>query len=243
MLKRLTGWYSPNLNRKLELVAYGHAGKPVLLFPTAGGDQLEAENCALIRAIRWMIEDGRARVYTCGSISGESWLSESCLPEQKGKMQSAFDRYISEELVPWIRSDVGDSRVRLIGAGASLGAYNAVNAHTKHPELFWLSLAMSGTYDFERWMKGYRDTDYYFNQPLLFVPNLKTGTQLDWLKQSFFQIASGRGRYEAPWESVRLGQVLGSKGIPNYVDLWGTEVEHDWPTWRTMLPVFLDRFV
>ena len=34
--------------------------------------------------------------------------------------------------------------------------------------------------------------------------------------------------------------VLGSRGVPNRVDPWGPEWHHDWPTWRRMLPQYLD---
>ena len=49
-------------------------------------------------------------------------------------------------------------------------------------------------------------------------------------------LASGEGRWENIGESWRLAHVLGSKGIPNRVDPWGTEYDHDWSTWRQMLP-------
>jgi hypothetical protein len=32
---------------------------------------------------------------------------------------------------------------------------------------------------------------------------------------------------------------LGAKGVPNRVDEWGTEWDHDWPTWRRMMPQYL----
>jgi esterase/lipase superfamily enzyme len=37
-----------------------------------------------------------------------------------------------------------------------------------------------------------------------------------------------------------MAGVLGSKGVPNRVDPWGPEYDHDWPTWRAMLPLYLD---
>ena len=37
-----------------------------------------------------------------------------------------------------------------------------------------------------------------------------------------------------------MAGVLGSKGVPNRVDPWGPEHDHDWPTWRQMLPIYLD---
>jgi esterase/lipase superfamily enzyme len=30
--------------------------------------------------------------------------------------------------------------------------------------------------------------------------------------------------------------------IPNYVESWGPKVDHDWTTWRTMLPKYLDEW-
>ena len=43
-------------------------------------------------------------------------------------------------------------------------------------------------------------------------------------------------------ESWRLAEVLGSKGIPNRVDPWGPDWHHDWPTWRKMLPQYLEEW-
>ncbi len=53
-------------------------------------------------------------------------------------------------------------------------------------------------------------------------------------------LASGTGAWENVGESWRIGDVLGSKGIPNRVDEWGSEWDHEWPTWCRMLPVYLD---
>jgi CheY-like chemotaxis protein len=52
--------------------------------------------------------------------------------------------------------------------------------------------------------------------------------------------ASGEGKAENIGESWRIAGLLGEKGIPNRVDSWGPDWPHDWPTWRTMLPQYLD---
>jgi len=36
-----------------------------------------------------------------------------------------------------------------------------------------------------------------------------------------------------------VADALGAKGVPNRVDEWGTEWDHDWPTWRRMMPQYL----
>jgi len=40
-----------------------------------------------------------------------------------------------------------------------------------------------------------------------------------------------------------LSDILTAKGIPHTLDLWGADVDHDWPWWRKMLPYTLDRIV
>ena len=39
-----------------------------------------------------------------------------------------------------------------------------------------------------------------------------------------------------------MANVLGARGIPNRVDPWGPDWHHDWPTWRAMLPKYLDEW-
>ncbi len=51
MERRVTSWYSHNLEMEMPIVAYGHAGMPLLMFPTAAADYLEYERFLLIDAI------------------------------------------------------------------------------------------------------------------------------------------------------------------------------------------------
>lgn len=235
-------WYSPALQREMNVARWGHFGKPLLLFPTAGGDFLECERFLMIRFLEPLITAGRLKVYACGSISGETWLEATASPWHKSWLQARFDQYVAEELCPHISSDSNGYRP-LACAGASLGAYNAVNTATKHPDWFDLCIAMSGTYYMDRWMGLHRDLNYYFNQPTQFVPNLPDGPVLTALRRSRFVLASGSGRAEAPGETVELGKILRARGVHADVEVWDENAHHDWPTWRTMLPLFLDRIL
>jgi esterase/lipase superfamily enzyme len=231
------------LDREMNVACWGDFGKPVLLFPTAGGDFLECERFLMIRVLTPLIEARRIKVYSCASISGDGWLEKDAPPWVKSKLQARFDAYLVQELLPFIRHDCGGSDLRFCATGASIGAYNALNAATKHPQYFDLCISMSGTYFFERWMSGHWDQDYYFNMPVQWLPKLGESDQLHRLRTARFIIASGAGRAEAPDESVKVSQILDAKGIPNHLELWGPEAHHDWPTWRTMLPMFLEKVV
>lgn len=242
-LRREWTWRSHALGRDMSVARWGHFGKPVLLFPTAGGDFLECERFLMIRALQPLIEAGRIKVFSCASVSGESWLNPDERPWHKSWLQARFDQYIHEELLPFVKSESGGTPQGFVAVGASLGAYNALNTVTKHPEWFDLAIAMSGTFDFKRWMGGHSDDNYYFNMPLHFLPNLAEGPQLDRLRRVRIVLATGQGRAEAPHESVWIARILESKGVPHNLEVWGHDVHHDWPTWRTMLPMFLDKLV
>ena len=239
--------YSRELDRPMPLARWGDYGVPVLLFPTAGGDYLECERFLMIRALSPLIAARRICVFGCSSISGDGWMNGEAHPGHRAWVQELFDRYLARTLLPFIRSECGGYPT-VIGTGASLGAYNAVNAACRHPDSFSKVIAMSGTFDFDKWQTkwpGYnpgRDQTYYFHQPLRFLPGLR-GTLLERLRTVQFLVATGQGRWEEPAQSERLASVLGRLEVPVKLDLWGHDCDHDWPTWRTMLPMFLDHLV
>ena len=88
-------------------------------------------------------------------------------------------------------------------------------------------------------MNGEWSEAYYHCSPLHFVPNLPPSWRLRALRQRFVVLASGEGQWEAPHESWHVANTLGARGIPNRVDMWGTGFDHDWVTWREMLPHYL----
>lgn len=233
--------HSAALGRSVGVVRWGHYGRPVLLFPTAGGDALEIERFQLVDALAPLIDGGRIKLYSTDSVANDGWLSQTAAPAQKSALQARYDAMVASELCPFIREDCAGTPQRFVATGASIGAYNALNAGVRHPEWFETTIAMSGTYDFDRWMDGHRDQNYHDHMPLLSLADLPEGPRLDALRKRFFLLATGRGRYEAPWESDWIGALLAKKGIPHKVEKWGEDAHHDWPTWRTMLPIFLDR--
>ncbi|MDH4119321.1 MAG: alpha/beta hydrolase-fold protein [Acidimicrobiia bacterium] len=234
-------WFSERLGSDLTLMRWGELGTPVLLFPTAGGDAGEADRMGLVGALAPLLADGRVKVYSVDSVAGRSWL-ERRNPLHSAWLQQQFDAAIRWEVVPAIRSDCNSDGIEIIAAGASFGAFNAVEVLCRHPDAFRAAVGMSGTYDLSPWLEGGWSDTFYFSSPLHYLPDLGPGEQLDRLRSRFVLLATGTGAHENPGESWWLGDVLGAKGIPNRVDNW-PGWEHDWPTWRAMLPVYLDELV
>lgn len=238
-MKAVETWWSERLSTRLSVARWGDIGRPVLVFPTAGGDAEEIERMGLVDACAPLMADGRIKLYSVDSIAGRAWL-ERADPGHAAWLQNQFDAAIRWEVVPAIRTDCESDSINLISAGASIGAFNAVEVLTRHPDAFDAAIAMSGTFDLTPWLDGYWSDDFYFSSPLHWIPNLDGGWQLDQMRQRFVLLATGTGEWEDPNESWRLADVLGAKGIPNRVDEW-QGWPHDWHTWRSMLPEYLHK--
>jgi esterase/lipase superfamily enzyme len=243
MRREITSWFSNNLGMDMPVVSYGHAGQPLLMFPTAAADFLEYERFYLVDAIKDFIESGQIRAYSINSVNKYSLLNKESHPGWKVEMMTRYDRYVTDEVIPFIRNEAGPD-ARPITTGASLGALLAANTYFKHSDLFRGTIAMSGSYDIYNYLESYYDENVYYNNPAMYMKNLDDHYHLPRLRQGDFTvIVSGQGAYEAPEGSRELSGILNSKGIPHRLELWGHDVNHDWPWWRKMLPYYLGEFL
>ena len=243
MRREVTSWFSHNLGMDMPIVTYGHAGYPLLMFPTAAADYLEYERFYLVDSIKEFIDAGLIRAYSVNSVNKYSLLNRESHPGWKVEMLERYDHYILEEVLPLIRSGSGDD-AKPLTTGASLGAYLAANTYFKHSDNFRGTIAMSGSYDIYNYLdKGYYDDNVYFNNPNMYLRNLDDDYHLPSLQNAdSIVITTGQGDFEAPDRSRDLSGLLHSKGIPHLLDIWGHDVNHDWVWWRKMLPYYLGRF-
>ena len=238
-MKTVGRWRSERVGREVTMVRWGTYGQPVLLFPTAGGDAEEVERMHLVGACGPLIEAGKIKLYSCDSVAGAALLAREGDARHQMWLQNQFHQYVRHEVVPAIRTDCQSPDQEIWAAGASIGAFHAVAAVCRFPDVFARACAMSGTYDLRRFYdaKDFSD-DFWVSSPLHFLA-LLDGVHLEKLRTRFILLISGEGRAEDIGESWRLANVLGKKGIPNRVDSWGGSWHHDWPTWRKMLPQVL----
>jgi esterase/lipase superfamily enzyme len=239
MSRETTRWHSARLGAEVQVARWGEVGTPVLIFPTAAGDAEECERFLMIDALAPLMEAERIKVYSVDSLGTQALLDSDLTREQAARTQNLFDEAIYREVVPAIRADCHSEDIEVIVAGASLGAFNALAALCRHPDVFKSAICMSGTYDLSRWTERMTE-DWFYCSPLDFLPGLQDEGLLERLRSRFVLLTHGTGRWESPKESWDMADLLGSKGIPNRVDEWGTEWDHDWPAWRRMLPQYLD---
>jgi esterase/lipase superfamily enzyme len=230
-----------------QVVAHGHYGRPVLVFPSEGGSAWDFDNNGLLDAIRWMVDAGRVKLYCVDSADGQTWSDKSVSLEERAQRHDVYERWILDQVLPWVDDDCGGQAFDLITVGCSLGAFHAANIALRHAHLFPQALCLSGSYDPSEWRAwGERGTAAYFHNPIDYVANLN-GDHLDWLRSRVnLTLVVGQGAWEIdPTRALpstrRFADVLASKGIPHELDVWGYEFPHDWPSWRTQLAHHLPR--
>lgn len=238
--KTTTTWNSGRVGMELNLVRWGHFGQPVLVFPTAGGDAEEIERMLMIKVLSPLIDAGRIKVYSVDSVAARSWGDTEVDGAYKSALLNGFQHAVRHEVVPAIHNDCG-GEVPVLVAGASIGAFSSLAALCRWPDVISGAVCMSGSFDVERFMKNVPEgnENFHLSSPLRYLPAL-SGPTLDLLRTRFALFAHGGGRWEDPKQDWTLAGILGNKGVPNRVDPWGAGYDHDWPTWRAMLPKYLD---
>ena len=232
-------WFSPNLNRDMNLIGYGYYGYALLLFLTPDSDYAGNENSQIIDSISNFINNGTIKAYAIDSVGGENWLRKNVSADEKVLLQQSYNKYIESEVVSFINKDCGGN-VPIILCGASMGAYLAANAFFRRPDLFAGVIGMSGNYDLRQYTDGYFDDNCYFNSPVDFLSNLNDEKILREMHNKNIIIACGQGENEHSAASQKLSAILHTQKINHWLDIWGSDMNHDLLTWQKMLPHFLE---
>jgi esterase/lipase superfamily enzyme len=238
-------WWSSNLNQDMEVKVYGHFGKPIIVFPTQGGRFFEFEDFGMIDVCRPFIESSRIKVFTVDSVDNQSWANWNAHPADRAHRHNAYDSYIVQEVAPFIRKHCKSEEIKFLATGVSMGGYHSANFFFRHPDLFDMLIAISGLFTLDYFIGNYMDDNVYFNSPLAYLPNLNDPWYLEQYRQSKIVVCAGQGAWEDEMlrDTYALKNILESKQIPAWIDIWGYDVNHDWPWWRKMLPYFINHLL
>lgn len=239
-------WHSPHLEREMSLKIYGHWGRPLIVFPCSRGRYFDYEGMGMIDAIAGFINDGRIKLFCVDSIDAESWYDFGVPPVTRNARHEAFDHYVSGEVVPFIHTHCQSSQVNILTNGCSMGAYHAVNFFLKHPDLFGGTLALSGLYRLDRSEFGLQRHELepvYFNSPLAYLPGVDDDDILTAYRRSQIVVCCGQGAWdeESLADTRDLEYILREKHVPAWIDIWGHDVNHDWPWWYKQMNYFLNK--
>lgn len=235
-------WHSSCLDRRMELLVFGHAGERLLAFPTRDGRFFDYENWRIVDAVRDKIDAGQLQLYCVDSYDRWSLYADWMRPEDRMQRHLAYEAYILSEVVPFSTNRNPDSALSVLGC--SLGAYHAVNLALKHPARFTRVLAFSGRYDltqstpfFRDLFDGNYDDLIYFNTPEHFLPGLDDPALLEELRRLHITLAVGETDAFLPSNDL-MARLLSEKQIPHALHVWHGEA-HRARDWRQMLRLYL----
>lgn len=226
-------WYSPNLNMDIDMLTFGHAGHPLLLFPTSQGRYYENKDFKLIDSIQHFINSGKVKVYCPDGIDSLSFYNKGVHPAERIKNHSWYDKMLLEEVVSRAQHDTGHHKV--ITAGCSFGGYHAANFAFRYPWLVSHMFSLSGAFDIRGQLDGFYNEEVYYHNPVDYLPG---DHNPDLWKMKIVLGTSDRDICRGYNE--QLSEILNKKGISHWLDI-RPNADHDWPIWREMLPDYLSK--
>ncbi len=233
---------SPALGRRVHLWTFGDVGHPLVVFPSNAGVAHEWQKGGMIDALAPLLAAGRMKIYCPETNVSKSFSGTGSLALRM-RHHHAYERFVLETLVPFIREDCHLPHARMVATGCSVGALYSSLFVLKHPETFQRALCLSGTYRASKFFGGASNHDLYLNDPLAFLPNL-AGSALERVrKQVHLTIVVGRGAHEHGCipETEMMGRLLAKKGIAHHLAFWGTDSSHTYPWWQKQARHYLSQ--
>lgn len=236
----LSHW-SGELGREMPLNRYGHDGMPVVVFPSSGGSHSEYADFGMIEAAREFIDRGHIQFFTLSSNDYDSWLNHWKSAHDKALAHEAYERYVINEAVPFIKHKTWRNGP-MMATGCSMGAYHAVNAVLKHPDVFQKAIALSGIYNLRFFVGEYGDDPLvYQNSPSEYIWNQNDSWFINRIRSADIIVCTGLGAWEEDGlpSYYSLKEAFQEKQLGGWFDKWGHDVAHDWEWWRKQLPYYL----
>jgi esterase/lipase superfamily enzyme len=229
MQREYRKWKSPSLGRDMEMLVFGKEGTPVLIFPTEEGRFFEWEDQGVMEAVNEQIEMGYNQFFCVDSLDKESFLNQDVDPYTRLIRENQYQMYIKDEVIPFISEQ--NSNPYLITSGSGFGAYHALNFALKYPDLANKVLAMSGYYDINVHLNGFKDDNSYFNNPVEFIPNLNDENLLKEISALDIRLFSYQNdpNREA---TQKMSEILWLKFIEHEHYVWDEETSNPW----TLIP-------
>jgi esterase/lipase superfamily enzyme len=218
----------------MEFLWFGDRGRPVLMFPTSIGRFYQNEDFGLTGALADKVDAGLLQLICVDSVDAESWYNKRISPADRARRHDDYDRYLRDEMLPFIESRTGGNVVTL---GASFGAYHAANLAGRYPGRVTKAICFSGLYDVGQFLGGYWDTLCYYHTPMAYIANM-SGEWLDRLRQVEWVVATGENDSLIA-QNRAFADLLARKGQRVQAEFWPGVFGHDWPYWTENVRRFI----
>ena len=235
---------SRQLGRTMEYKRYGHAGRPMLVFPTSKGRFFQYEDFGAIGALSAFIEDGRIQsgrwtASTSRPSSPGTWTRRTAWPATT-PISTMSARKSCRNSSLEAKASNGGRELKPLLSGCSMGAYHAANFLFHYPELASGVIALSGVYSTRDFFGSALEGGIYYHSPLDYLPGLNDEALLARLRASRMIFCCGQGAWEEPMliETRELERSCATRKFPPGLTTGAPTSSHDWPWWHRPARIF-----
>ncbi len=236
MRREYQRWFSGRLGRDMEMVVFGHAGRPIIVFPTSMGAFFEYEDRGMVAALAGKLDAGSVQLFCVSTLDKETFYAKMVSPRDRIDRYLAYEQYLIHEVMPFVAQQNGSATAGV--TGCSFGAYHAMVMALRHPDLFTSCITMGGAFDIMRFLQGYFDEDAYLLSPPHFLPNLTDPWFLERCRQNKWVLVTGE-KDICRADTEHAARLFSQKDIPHSLHVWGHGSEHDWPEWVKMAAAYI----
>ncbi|MCC5934284.1 MAG: hypothetical protein JJU35_08525 [Balneolales bacterium] len=222
-------WNSPSLGADVVVRIYGTGGTPVLFFNSlCDAADTDAE---FLESIAFQIDNRLNMVITLEKPDYRLIFDETEDPRRRLIEFLHVESFVIDELIPRIKKLAGNDFI--IVAGAGHGGYLALNMLLRHPSKFDKCISIGGKYDMRPHFDGAADEDFYYNNPIEYLPHLSDEFYLADLRKTDIRIATypGDDFYE---DAESISDFLDNRGISHQFDVFHDHSESDYETHKKL---------
>jgi esterase/lipase superfamily enzyme len=233
-----------DLQKSFDVVVYGDAGRPVVVFPEGNSSFVSWQDAGMIDGLSALIEGGEAQLFCVDSADDLGWYARHAFVDYRLENIEAYLAFVKDVLVPFVEK-IAASAEPPVALGAGMGAMNAALVVLRNPELFGGVLALSGTYDARWFVEDGLDEGWLAVSAVDVVRSLSPrGKAHAALKELPLAFVCGQEASETGIETQRdLSRAFEEQGIDATFEYWGYDVSHAWHWWleetRQLLPAVL----
>jgi len=225
--------YAEHLGRDMRCWSFGHAGTPVLVFPTSMGKYFEYEDRGMVHELREKLENGVMQLYCVDSVRRRGRVQPTTSIRASASLRHIqYEDYIKHEVLALIAKK--ESRQRIMTHGCSSAPTMPMNSRCVIPEPGWDAHHGPAPSTSQRFLDGYYDEDCYFHNPPDYIrPERPLVFSIAYARTKYIMV-TGEPRHVFWNKNEEFAATLRSKGIPHHLFVWGDGSGHDWNWWLKM---------
>src|SRR5215203_3019842 len=95
--------FARDLGRDMQMLTFGHAGRPYVVFPTSMGAFFEFEDRGMVESLAPKLEEGSLQLYCVSTVDDETFYASTVHPRARVERYLQYERYLIGEVVPFIK--------------------------------------------------------------------------------------------------------------------------------------------